>query len=496
MARARWSAALLAVLALCGSAGAHASGKAPTGLRAFLLRADEPVVHTFSRTPSFGWNPVSGARRYQFQLATGPNFSDNAVVWSSKNVRTPTLAVPISLPWITGQPYSLYAHVRAVTNRGPGRWSAPFGFNMRWPAVPTPLGPTYPGLLRWTPVPGATAYSVWVDDPMHPVGKIFTTQTNMADEREYYTFHQDPAWTGVVQWRVRALRLVYGQTANGLPATSYGPWSKVYTNVNPAPASGPLTAQASISSVVSDSAHTRIHQTTPGFVYSGDTSIYGLRHELYRVEIFTDSDCLNPVFHGAVVGSPAYVPRASGPLAMPADVTGEIAAWDAFLATGKEPDGATADGDTITTNELDVPQGQNMAKVDLWDSSWSGGRYYWTVMPVDPVPDDELDVMLELPAVTGATTITVDDSTGIGTGDALLIGPPPGEHAQVQSVSGNDIALVKALKAPHSAGEEIVRPSGGITYWGEEPGPGARASGRGLGLAQSSHATGTRPSGP
>jgi hypothetical protein len=117
-------------------------------------------------------------------------------------------------------------------------------------------------------------------------------------------------------------------------------------------------------------------------------------------------------------------------------------------------------------------------------------------MPVDPVPDDELDVMLELPAVTGATTITVDDSTGIGTGDALLIGPPPGEHAQVQSVSGNDIALVNGLKAPHSAGEQIVRPSGGITYWDEELGQDACASGRVLSFGKSSEPTVTRQSAP
>src|SRR5438105_15817001 len=205
MARARSAAALFAVLALCGSAGAHASGKGPTGLRGFLLRSDEPVVHTFSRTPSFGWNPVQGAPRYPFGPATGPRFSDNAVGWSATSIQTPTVAVPISLPWITGQPYSLYAHVRAVTSHGPGPWSAPFGFNMRWPAVPTPLSPTYPGLLRWTPVPGASGYMIWLVD----TGKWFTTRANMADEREYYTFHQDPSWTGVVHWRVRATRWLY-----------------------------------------------------------------------------------------------------------------------------------------------------------------------------------------------------------------------------------------------------------------------------------------------
>ena len=124
------------MLALCGAAGARAAGKGPTGLHAFMLRTNEPVVHTFSRTPSFGWNPVKGARRYQFELSTGPSFSDNSIVWSTAGLKTPAVAVPISLPWISGQPYSLYAHVRALTAHGPGSWSTPFGFNMRWPVVP------------------------------------------------------------------------------------------------------------------------------------------------------------------------------------------------------------------------------------------------------------------------------------------------------------------------------------------------------------------------
>ena len=498
MARVLCAAALLAALVLSGSAEARRNSHAPTGLHAFVLRADEPVIHSFSRTPSFGWDPVRGAVAYQFELATSQRFSDSGMVWSAKGLKTPAVSIPISLPWMTGQPYSLYAHVRAVTSHGPGPWSAPFGFNMRWPTVPTPLGPTYPGLLRWTAVPGASAYSVWIRNPIDPFrSKVFDTQTNMADEREYYTFHQDPAWTQVVQWRVRALRVVYGQTDNGLPSVSYGPWSPIYTNINPPPASGPLTLQASITNVLSNSAHTRIHETMPGFLFSGDQSpLYGTRHELYRVEIFTDQDCLNPVFHGAVVGSPAYVPRATGPLAMPADVTGEIKAWDDFLASGKEPNGFTLDGQTFTTNELDVPQGQTFAKVDLWDNSWPGGRYYWTVVPVDAEPDDALDTTLAVAAAPGDTTITVADATGVGTGDALLIGPSPGEHAVVSSVTGNAITLTAGLKAAHSVGEGVIRPSGGLTYLDMELAQDACASGRVLGFGKSSPPAVTGQSAP
>jgi hypothetical protein len=360
---------------------------------------------------------------------------------------------------------------------------------MRWPAVPAPIRPDRPGLIRWTPVAGANGYSVWMQDPAKPnTSKIFTTRLNMADEREYYTFHQDPAWTSTVVWRVRAMRLLYGETQNGLPTVSYGPWSPVYINSNPAPTSGPLALHSTVTNVVSDAAHVRIHESMPAFLYGGDTMSNGTRHELWRVEVFTDSDCLNPVFRGAVTGSPAYVPRDSGPLAMPADVTTEEKAWSDFLASGVEPDGLTVDGVTFKTNELDVAQNGAAAKVDLWDSSWAGGRYYWTVMPVDAIPDDALETVLAAPTLPGDTSILVTDSTGIGAGDPLLIGPWPGEHAVVTDVSGNTLTLKSGLTGVHTAGEDVLRPSGHLTYWDAELAQDACAGGRMLAFGKSTPA--------
>ena len=48
---------------------------APQDLHGFMLRADEPSADTFTRTPSFAWNPVPGAKTYQFELATSRNFA-------------------------------------------------------------------------------------------------------------------------------------------------------------------------------------------------------------------------------------------------------------------------------------------------------------------------------------------------------------------------------------------------------------------------------------
>jgi hypothetical protein len=487
-ARLRLAAAAAAALAVgLPCAVAHAATPAPANLHAFTLRADEAVTHTFAQTPSFAWNPVPGAASYQFELATSKKFSDNAIVWSGKGMKSPTTALPLSLPWITGNPYSLYAHVRAVTRKGVGPWSQTFGFNMRWPTVPVPLTPAHAGLLRWSKVSGANGYMVWMLDN---VNHWFTTRSNMADEREYYTFHQDPAWTGAVHYRVRAMRWLYGQTDNGLPAVSYGPWSPVYTSFNPPFATGPLGGLKTVSDVVSDAGHTATHEVTPAFLWNGNTSIWGTPTELTRVIVFTDQDCLNTVFNGAIVGSPAYVPRDVGPLSMPSDTTGIAAARSTSLGFGTQPDSKTREGLDVKTNELDLASGTasnnglppaqvvKPAKVDLWDSDWAGGHYFWTAMPVVEVPDQLISTTLAAPTAPGDTTVTVANGAGITVGDTLQIGLPPAETRIVTAVAGNLVTLGSALASPHALTDPVVRPTGGVTYVDDELTQDACASGR------------------
>ena len=212
MPAVRIAVVVLAALAFAAPAGAAA--RAPQGLKAFVLRVDEPDAlynRTFPRTPAFAWKPVPGARKYEFELATSNAENEGAVVWRGSTVASraasPAISIPLALPWITGSPYSLYARVRAVDKRGTeGAWSRPYGFNMRWRDVPRPLDPQYPGLVRWSPVEGATLYEVW----LYGARWTFFTTTNVADQREFYTFHRDSFWTSSVTWRVRAVRQVYG----------------------------------------------------------------------------------------------------------------------------------------------------------------------------------------------------------------------------------------------------------------------------------------------
>ena len=234
--------ALVAVVAAIPVAAGSAAGPVPAQAgraedlqaprwRTLRRLASNGSPAPFTRTPSFAWAPVRGAKRYEFELSTSKYFrAENAVIWSSKTLTTPAAAVPISLPWITGP--SLYWHVRALAGDRVSRWSDTGRFSMRWTSgVPQQL-PSEPGFVSWTPIEGATGYDVWFgnlgkdqrDGHEFSVGKVFSTITTVADEREYSTL-RSPGQD--VVWRVRARRQLYGSTNNGLPRVSYGPWSSI-----------------------------------------------------------------------------------------------------------------------------------------------------------------------------------------------------------------------------------------------------------------------------
>src|SRR5215207_8157492 len=385
MSAVRLAAVVLAILVFAPVANAGVA--APTGVKPFLLRADEAPARTFSRTPSFACKPVRGAVRYEFELSTRSKFADNAQIWGSKSLKMPTVAIPVRLPWMTGSPYALWAHVRAVTRMGVSKWSAPYGFNMRWSN--TPQADASPaGLVRWQPVEGATGYHVWFLGP----NKRIATKTNVADEREHWTFHQDQAWTGVVRWRVRAVRAKIGATLNGIPSISYGPWSQTFVEFNP-PVS---VATMSLSSMASDtySSQATPFRLMPGFAYSGNLALRdqfapGTARELFRVYVSTDVDCVNIVYRGSIVGSPAWAPRTTGGLVLPsnsAELSLARSAW--IIGDGKNGKTFAVDEAPLVENESLTEQttGQEASLqpplVDLWDNGWPEHRYFYTAVPV------------------------------------------------------------------------------------------------------------------
>jgi hypothetical protein len=409
--------ALLAVLAatlLSGSALAqsHSTLAAPQGLKPFLLRASEPAARDFPRTPSFSWAPINGAKRYSFQLSKTPSFQDGTIFWSNSRLASPAVAIPLTLPWMTGDPYAVYARVRAVTSSGVTPWSAPYGFNVTWQDVPKEAS-TYPGLSRWTPVEGATSYQVWFTD----VNRVVETRVNAVDQREFYAFHQNPSFTGAINWRVRAVRRV-GKLQGFITPVNYGPWSKTFTSKNPPLAGGVLKPVAAVTAnATSTAAGAKPHEMTPAFVFTGTTDAAGNAYGLYRVYVFSDKQCINPVFRGAIVGSPAYAARNKGTLALPTDGKSLADAASGILAVGNEgttftaegliakpateagtvaagtsdsgsSGSSTSSGGSATTTPAGTPEqatNSDWPQIELLESGWPNGRFYWTVVPVKQV---------------------------------------------------------------------------------------------------------------
>jgi hypothetical protein len=379
----------------------HAATSAPKDLRAFLLSPNEAPLKYYPRTPSFTWSPV-GAQggTYDFELATSRSFTDSSVLFSYNKLKMPAVAVTHQLPWMTGVPYALWAHVRWVSANGKVTtpWSAPLGFNVRWGDgdVPQQL-PAPEGLVRWKPIEGATRYEVLFPD----IPYSFQTTTNVADEREFFTFKQgNQALWSSVRWRVRALRYPDKDVLkNRLPSVSYGPWSATFTSANPPLSLGNLAATDTISDTWDKKGQPpQAHELTPGFAWTPSPSQIGqgVGSSLYRVYIFTDDHCVNRVFTGSVVGSPAFAPRVSGgPLALPKSLK-DLADWNTtppyLVAWGDEGTVLDATGKPVRATEQTVKatgtgagasdSSSTDASVDLWDSGWPTGRYYWTVVPV------------------------------------------------------------------------------------------------------------------
>jgi hypothetical protein len=430
---ALFAVALLGAVLATSAAGAPPG--APKGLRGFELRPNEASTHSFSRTPAFAWSPVRGASCYEFELATSRSFTGNSVIWSNVSsdtragrhcrpvkvtftkardpsakgaggdgasgeetvtmaiapIRIPAVSINLTLPWFLGKgPNALYARVRAVAPNGPSAWSSLFGFSMRWENVPVPLA-TRPGLARWTPVEGATGYEVWFGGrgPGGYVNKIVQTHTNVADQRDVYTFHLEEGWWRTVQWRVRAIRSVVGALPNGLPAVSYGPWTGLYNATNPSWVSGRIRLGAALSDAVSTSLAPP-HQLMPALTFTGDQSLDGREFRLFRAYVFSDRECVNVVFKGSVVGSPAFAPRVNGPLALPRNQAELDKALVRVLPNDKSEVAKTFTADTfpLVSNES-FEDDRTILRLDLPDLDTRTTRYYWTVVPVAIVVDED-----------------------------------------------------------------------------------------------------------
>jgi hypothetical protein len=127
----------------------------------------------------------------------------------------------------------------------------------------------------------------------------------------------------------------------------------------------------------------------PAMTFGGDTGIDGREYRLFRTYAFTDRDCVNVVFRGSVVGGPAYAPRVSGPLKLPTNQEELDVALAGILPSAQSETAKTymADGTPLTASE--TSGAEDRVRVDLPDVDSSSTRYFWTVVPVGIIVDED-----------------------------------------------------------------------------------------------------------
>jgi hypothetical protein len=170
------------------------------------------LSRTTERAPSFGWDSVGGARRYELQVSTDPHFGMSLIdsVTTVATEYTATNAYPSDK--------QLYWRVRADDENLVGlTWSEgkPFQVTLAAPGQLRSEGSAGIPTWRWNPVPGAASYDIHVDLPN--------------GTHQDFSRLQVPAFTattltgtGIFRWRVRAN---FASNFGTIP----GPYSRTFT---------------------------------------------------------------------------------------------------------------------------------------------------------------------------------------------------------------------------------------------------------------------------
>ena len=172
---------------------ASAAVPAPGGLA--------PSGVTIAGIPTLSWNRVSGATSYTVQVSTDPDFGTTLASTITTNRRyVPTKTLPVGTIWW---------RVNAKTAAGTSGWSTT-SFDNDFLPGPTLVSPTdgdtlsqpdEPLLLSWTPVPGATSYTIEIDDsPGFPNPNITVNNVRTTD---YIV--QNAQVAAPYYWHVRAV---------------------------------------------------------------------------------------------------------------------------------------------------------------------------------------------------------------------------------------------------------------------------------------------------
>lgn len=164
------------------------SGPAQAALRA--PAPESPAASaTVESAPTFSWRAVKGAAVYEFQLSDDLKFN-SLVLGTGRggSLRTHNTAATLER---TLQDGNYFWRVRGITAKERvGAWSKPRSLTKAWNTAPVLLSPadefavawpSRPLMLRWSPVPHATKYSVTIaTDPS--LAQIVSATSNKAVE--------------------------------------------------------------------------------------------------------------------------------------------------------------------------------------------------------------------------------------------------------------------------------------------------------------------------
>jgi len=157
-----------------------------------------PSQQSLEGIPVLSWHRVAGATSYNVQVSPTPDFASLTFKTSTANSRAvPNVQLPAGEVWW---------RVQAVSSGGTSTWSTSV-FDREALPIPTPVSPSSgvtldqpeePALLSWTPVRGATGYTIEIDDAEDFIGATtYTTKTP-----SYVVPKPQVATT--YYWRVRA----------------------------------------------------------------------------------------------------------------------------------------------------------------------------------------------------------------------------------------------------------------------------------------------------
>src|ERR671934_2691647 len=109
--------------------------------------------------------------------------------------------------------------------------------------------------------------------------------------------------------------------------------------------------------------------------------------------------------------------------------------------------GSGTGGSTSAPTQLQL-EGNLGAPVDLWDTDWPNGGYYWTVVPVEADSPGSLTASVSVPgSVANVTTLPVAGAYQFAPGDVVLIGTTGNQETEtVTAATVTTLTFATTLK--------------------------------------------------